>query len=57
MFTEPTEYNPPKSTSHHEFASFVCERVVESPSIALVASNTFPDLDTNNVEDWAASFP
>jgi hypothetical protein len=56
MLTEPIEYNPPKSTSHHELESFVCEKVVESPSIALDASKLAPDLDTN-VEDWAASFP
>jgi hypothetical protein len=56
MLTEPTEYNPPRSTSHHEFASFVCEKVVESPSIALDASKLAPDPDTN-VVDWAATLP
>jgi hypothetical protein len=57
MSIELIEYNPSKSTSHHEPPrSVVWEKVLGSPSMALSALKLCPDLDTN-VEDWTAFFP
>jgi hypothetical protein len=53
MFTDSTEYIPPRSTSHHELESRVWEKVLSLPSIALDASKLVPDPDMK-VEDWFA---
>jgi hypothetical protein len=44
-----------KSRTHQEFSSFVCEKVVKSPSIARDAPNLTAEL--RKLDDWLAILP